>query len=107
MLPLHLLTKAYVSGPSVPTPPTPLRALPAGSVPCCGTGVIFRRDILVSIGGQSYGSITEDFNSAMSLMAAGFSSMYLNERLMFGMVPEDIGGGTAGWAGRCPANSRG
>lgn len=32
-----------------------------GAAPCCGTGVVFRRDVLVSIGGQSYGSITEDY----------------------------------------------
>jgi cellulose synthase/poly-beta-1,6-N-acetylglucosamine synthase-like glycosyltransferase len=31
-----------------------------GACPCCGTGVVFRRDVLVSIGGQAYGSITED-----------------------------------------------
>jgi cellulose synthase/poly-beta-1,6-N-acetylglucosamine synthase-like glycosyltransferase len=37
--------------------------------------VIFRRDILVAMGGQAYGSITEDYNTAMSLLAHGFSSM--------------------------------
>lgn len=30
-----------------------------GAAPCCGTGVVFRRDVLVSIGGQAYASITE------------------------------------------------
>jgi cellulose synthase/poly-beta-1,6-N-acetylglucosamine synthase-like glycosyltransferase len=64
-----------------------------GASPCCGTGVIFRRDILVSIGGQAYGSVTEDYNTAMHLLSAGFAAMYLNERLVFGMVPEDIRGG--------------
>jgi cellulose synthase (UDP-forming) len=64
-----------------------------GAAPCCGTGVIFRRDILVSIGGQEYGSITEDYNTAMTLLSQGFATMYLNERLVFGMVPEDIEGG--------------
>ena len=116
-----------------------------GAAPCCGTGVVFRRDVLVSIGGQvgapasasglpclvlsaahrlpagrappllarhrcpcryssrpisqprgspalagcgadcpapcpppspqSYGSITEDYNTAMALMSAGFATM--------------------------------
>ncbi len=46
-----------------------------GACPCCGTGVVFRRDVLVSIGGQAYGSITEDYNSAMALLAAGFDTM--------------------------------
>jgi cellulose synthase/poly-beta-1,6-N-acetylglucosamine synthase-like glycosyltransferase len=60
--------------------------------PCCGTGVVFRRDILASIGGQSYGSISEDTNTSMNLLAAGFASLYLNERLVFGMVPETVAG---------------
>jgi len=38
-------------------------------------GVVFRRDVLVSIGGQAYGSVTEDYNTAMCLMASGFSTM--------------------------------
>lgn len=64
----------------------------AGACPCCGTGVVFRRDILVSMGGQSYGSITEDYNTSMHLLASGFSSQYLNARLVFGMAPNDIVG---------------
>ena len=46
-----------------------------GAAPCCGTGVVFRRDVLVSIGGQAYGSITEDYNTAMTLLSAGFATM--------------------------------
>lgn len=61
-----------------------------GTAPCCGTGVVFSRSALVSIGGQSYGSITEDYNTSMTLFAAGFSSMFLNERLVYGMAPEDL-----------------
>lgn len=45
-----------------------------GACPCVGTGVIFRRDILLSMGGQAYGSITEDYNTAMQLLGDGFSS---------------------------------
>ncbi len=45
-----------------------------GACPCCGTGVVFRRDVLVSIG-QAYGSITEDYNTAMTLLSAGFATM--------------------------------
>eukprot|EP00898_Chlorokybus_atmophyticus_P002209 jgi/Chlat1/298/Chrsp1S08782 len=62
----------------------------AGACPCVGTGVIFRRDALVSIGGQAYGSVTEDYNSAMCLQGAGFASMYLNSRMIFGMAPDDV-----------------
>ena len=46
-----------------------------GAAPCCGTGVVFRRDVLVSAGSQAYGSITEDYNTAMTLLASGFSTM--------------------------------
>lgn len=63
-----------------------------GCCPCCGTGVIFKRSILVSIGGQAFGSITEDCNTAMCLLAAGFANMFLVERLVYGMAPEDIAG---------------
>eukprot|EP00879_Flechtneria_rotunda_P027223 GHRR01029130.1.p1 GENE.GHRR01029130.1~~GHRR01029130.1.p1 ORF type:complete len:136 (-),score=10.67 GHRR01029130.1:872-1279(-) len=48
-----------------------------GACPCCGTGVVFRRDPLVSMGGQSYGSITEDYNTAMNALAAGFATMWV------------------------------
>ncbi len=61
-----------------------------GATPCCGTGVVFSRTSLVSLGGQSYGSITEDYNTSMNLFAAGFSSMFLNERLVYGMAPEGL-----------------
>ena len=61
-----------------------------GACPCVGTGVIFRRAALISIGGQAFGSITEDYNSAMTLMGAGFSSIYLNERLIYGLAPDDL-----------------
>ena len=64
----------------------------AGACPCCGTGVVFRRDILVSIGGQQIGSITEDTFTSMQLISSGFANMFLNERLVYGMAPEDISG---------------
>jgi hypothetical protein len=64
----------------------------AGACPCCGTGVLFQRSSLVSVGGQSYGSITEDCNTSMQLLSSGFANMFLNERLVYGMAPEDLGG---------------
>jgi cellulose synthase (UDP-forming) len=39
---------------------------------------------------QAYGSITEDYNTAMGLLGGGFSSMFLNELLIFGIAPDDI-----------------
>jgi cellulose synthase/poly-beta-1,6-N-acetylglucosamine synthase-like glycosyltransferase len=60
------------------------------SSPCCGTGAVFTRDSLVSVGGQSFGSITEDYNTSRTLFACGFTTMFLNERLSFGLAPEYI-----------------
>ena len=41
------------------------------ATPCVGTGVIFQRQALLSIGGQSYGSVTEDYLTCMQLQHAG------------------------------------
>lgn len=57
-----------------------------------GTGVIFNRHALLSIGGQSYGSVTEDYKTCMILQHAGFSTVYLNDRLVYGLAPDDIAG---------------
>lgn len=61
-----------------------------GACPCVGTGVLFQRDALLSIGGQPTSSITEDYFAAMQLISSGFGTMYLNERLTYGMAPDDI-----------------
>ena len=42
-----------------------------GGTPCCGTNVVFSRAALLSIGGFTYGSITEDFLTSMTLNNAG------------------------------------
>jgi len=41
------------------------------STPCCGTNVTFSRKALLSIGGFTYGSITEDFLTSMTLHSRG------------------------------------
>ena len=64
----------------------------ADAVCCCGTGCVFDRAALVSIGGQSYISITEDNATSQSLAASGFSSMYLDEKLQAGLAPDDVPG---------------
>jgi cellulose synthase/poly-beta-1,6-N-acetylglucosamine synthase-like glycosyltransferase len=35
-------------------------------------------------------SITEENNTAMNMLGSGFATMFLNERLVFGMAPEDL-----------------
>lgn len=42
-----------------------------GSSPCCGTNVMFSRKALLGVGGFTYGSITEDFLTSMTLNNAG------------------------------------
>lgn len=44
-----------------------------GAAPCCGTGVVFRRDVLVSVGGQAYGSITEVSSSKTTWSCSNYS----------------------------------
>ena len=60
------------------------------ATPCVGTGVVFNRRALLSIGGQSYGSVTEDYKTCMVLQHAGFSTVYLNDRLVYGLAPDDL-----------------
>lgn len=57
---------------------------------CVNAGAIFNRKALISIGGQSFGSITEDFFTAMELLASGFTSLFVEERLVHGMAPTTI-----------------
>lgn len=63
-----------------------------GATPCVGTGVIFRRECLASIGGQSYWSVTEDFKTSFNLLSQGFSTMYLARNLVYGIAVDDIPG---------------
>jgi cellulose synthase/poly-beta-1,6-N-acetylglucosamine synthase-like glycosyltransferase len=56
-------------------------------VPCCGTNVLFHREILCFIGGFQYGSITEDFNTSLLLHHKGYESKYITEITARGMAP--------------------
>lgn len=42
------------------------------------------------MGGQSTISVTEDYATAMSLLAGGFATMFLDERLVMGLAPDDL-----------------
>ena len=55
--------------------------------PCCGTNVLFNRKALEHIGGFQYGSVTEDFLTAMYLHSKGFTSKYCDEILADGLAP--------------------
>ena len=58
----------------------------------CGSGGIFRRSALESIGGFLTTSTTEDIHTSIRLHAKGFRSVYVNERLAAGLSPESFEG---------------
>ncbi|CAI7810988.1 unnamed protein product [Closterium sp. NIES-54] len=62
------------------------------SAQCVGTGVIFRAAHLQAIGGFTVGSITEDFDTAMTLHAKGYKTAYVNQRLQAGLAPWSLEG---------------
>ncbi|CAI6009825.1 unnamed protein product [Closterium sp. NIES-65] len=62
------------------------------SAQCVGTGVIFRAAHLRAIGGFTVGSITEDFDTAMTLHARGYKTAYVNQRLQAGLAPWSLEG---------------
>jgi cellulose synthase (UDP-forming) len=63
-----------------------------GSTPCCGTNVVFQRAALTAVGGFTYGSITEDFLTSLTLHAGGYESRYVTELLAMGLAPTDLVG---------------
>ncbi|CAM6036852.1 unnamed protein product [Sphagnum compactum] len=54
---------------------------------CVGTGAVFRRKHLDSIGGFQSHSITEDTNTSFILLSKGYTSVYIHEVLQIGLVP--------------------
>ncbi len=57
------------------------------STSCCGTGVMFRRSALNSIGGFKVESITEDALTSIYLLHKGYKTVYLNHKLQMGLTP--------------------
>jgi cellulose synthase (UDP-forming) len=58
----------------------------------CGSGVIYRRAALQSIGGFSTWNLVEDVHTSMKLHAKGWKSIYHNHALTTGTAPTDIYG---------------
>lgn len=56
----------------------------------CGTGAVLRRAALEPHGGLLTDTITEDLHTSVVLHAAGWKSVYLNERLVTGLAPVDL-----------------
>lgn len=62
------------------------------SAQCVGTGVMIRASCLRENGGFTTGSITEDFDTAMSFHARGYKTVYINQRLQAGITPWTLEG---------------
>lgn len=54
----------------------------------CGSAAVLRRRCVMEIGGITGQSITEDAETALTLHARGYRSLYLNEPLISGLQPE-------------------
>ena len=66
-----------------------------------GSSGLLRRKALDEIGGFQTSTITEDLHTSLILHAAGYKSVYLNETLASGLMPENFEGYTqqrARWA---------
>lgn len=61
-----------------------------GSMFCCGTNFVFRRQALADIGGFPEDSLTEDFELSIRLHERGWRSVYVNKVLAQGLGPEDM-----------------
>lgn len=61
-----------------------------GAAFCCGTSSISRREAIETIGGIPSESVTEDMLLSLKLKAAGWKTVYLNERLSMGLAPEGV-----------------
>ena len=58
----------------------------------CGSGVIYRRTALESVGGFSTWNLVEDVHTSMKLHAQGWKSVYHDHPLTTGTAPADIYG---------------
>jgi len=56
----------------------------------CGSGVMYRRQALESIGGFSTWNVVEDLHTSMCLHDKGWKSVYHNHPLSTGLAPEDV-----------------
>jgi cellulose synthase/poly-beta-1,6-N-acetylglucosamine synthase-like glycosyltransferase len=61
-----------------------------GSMICCGTNMILRRDALEEVGGFPEEGVTEDFELSIALQERGWGSAYVPDVLARGLGPEDM-----------------
>lgn len=56
----------------------------------CGSGGMLRRSALDSVGGFATGTATEDIHTSLRLHAKGWKSLFIHERLAYGLAAEDL-----------------
>src|SRR5574340_20428 len=71
------------------------RVIPTGknhsnSAFLCGNPSVARRIDLEEIGGVATGTVTEDIHTSVRLHSRGWSSLFVNESLAFGIAPETM-----------------
>jgi cellulose synthase (UDP-forming) len=57
---------------------------------CCGTSSVIRFEALMAAGGFPTDSVTEDYLVTLRLKEKGYSTLFLNEPLTFGLAPEGL-----------------
>lgn len=61
-----------------------------GTAFCCGTSSICRREALLDIGGFPTESVTEDMLLSIKMKTRGWRTVYLSEKLSYGLAPEGL-----------------
>ncbi len=56
----------------------------------CGSSAIIRRKAIDSVGGFATGTATEDIHTSIRIHSKGWKSLFINERLAFGLAAEDL-----------------
>lgn len=56
----------------------------------CGSGALIRRFALDSVDGFATGTATEDIHTSLRLHATGWRSLFIAERLAYGLAAEDL-----------------
>lgn len=56
----------------------------------CGSSAILRREAVDSVGGFATGTATEDIHTSVRIHSKGWKSLFINERLAYGLAPDDL-----------------
>ena len=59
---------------------------------CTGSGFIVRREVITGLGGWASNSVVEDIMCSNMLLAAGWKSVFVNEELQTGLIPDTLQG---------------